>query len=67
MSSNSDGTVIALRRGRDDATALIIRAGELLRLATEARYATVVADLERLALHCLNQADRLELGATQTA
>jgi hypothetical protein len=53
--------------GRDDATALIIRAGELLRLATETSHAAVKADLEYLALRYLNLADRLEFGAARSA
>jgi hypothetical protein len=55
------------RGGVDDPTALIIRAGELLRLATETHHAAVTADLEQLALRYLNLADRLELGAAHAA
>ena len=60
-------TVIELHRGRDEATTLIVRAGELLRLATATGHAAVTADLERLALRYLNLADRLEFGTARSA
>ena len=69
MPQNSDqtATVVELRRGQEDATALIIRAGELLRLSTETSHPAVIADLEHLALRYLNLADRLELGNARSA
>lgn len=69
MPQNFDetATVVELRPGWDDPTALIIRAGELLRLSTTTSHASVVADLEHLALRYLNLADRLEFGAQRSA
>jgi hypothetical protein len=63
MPSNSNEAVIPLRRVRADATQLINRAGELLRLSTVTGHDEVVKDLQNLALHYLNLADRLEQGA----
>lgn len=69
MPQNFDetATVVELRPGWDDPTALIIRAGELLRLAAATGHAAVVADLELLALRYLNLADRLEFSAARSA
>jgi hypothetical protein len=67
MLLNSEEKVIPLRRTREDATQLIIRAGELLRLSTETDHEAVMVDLQNLALYYLNLADRLEQGAANAA
>ncbi len=67
QSFDETAKVVELRPGWNDPTALIIRAGELLRLATVTDHAAVMADLEHLALRYLNLAERLEFGAQRSA